>query len=236
MRSLRSALAAAAVLVALGALSGRLPAFALRPDIVVSAAISLAVIAWLVAALYPTRRLGHRLLLVAAVALPLGAVLTWAGLPPLANVAKVAGAVALGTWVAENLERVSWVVLVAAVSAVVDVVSVYGGPTRQLLEEGPRVVGYFTVALTWIGYAPSAGYTALGVSDVVFFALYFAAARRFGLRPVVSAAAMVASFLVTIAAALWWDALPALPLLSAAFLAVNADRLWRQRGAGPTEV
>ena len=42
--------------------------------------------------------------------------------------------------------------------------------------------------------------------------------------------------LVTIAAALWWDALPALPLLSAAFLAVNADRLWRQRGAGPTEV
>lgn len=236
MRSLRSALAAAAVLIVVGALSGRLPAFALRPDIVVSAAISLAVVAWFVAALYPMRRLGNRLLLVAAVALPLGAALTWVGLPPLANVAKVVGAVALGTWVAENLERVSWVVLVAAVSAVVDVVSVYGGPTRRLLEEGPRVVGYFTVTLTWIGYRPSEGYTALGVSDVVFFALYFAAARRFGLRPTASVAAMLASFLVTIVAALWWDALPALPLLSVAFLAVNADRLWRLWGAGPTEV
>jgi len=236
MRSLRSAPAAAAVLVAVGALSARLPAFALRLDILVSATISLAVVAWLVAALYPTRRLGHWLFLVAGVALPAGVVLTWVGLLPLANVAKVVGAVALGTWVAENLERVSWVVLVAAVSAVVDVVSVYGGPTRRLLEEGPRVVGYFTVALTWIGYPPSEGYTALGVSDVVFFALYFAAARRFGLRPTASAVAMLASFLVTIVAALWWDALPALPLLSAAFLAVNADRLWRLRGAGPTKV
>jgi hypothetical protein len=44
---------------------------------------------------------------------------------------------------------------------------------------------------------------------------------------------MVASFVLTIVAALWWEALPALPLLSVAFLAVNADRLWRLRGAGP---
>ncbi len=43
---------------------------------------------------------------------------------------------------------------------------------------------------------------------------------------------MVVSFLVTIAVAMWWTALPALPLLSVAFLAVNADLLWRElRGA-----
>jgi len=232
---LRSAAAAAAALIAIGALSGSLPAFALRPDIVVSAALSLATAAWLVWALYPLRTLGHRLLLVAAVGLPVSVLLTWLELLSLANVAKVVAATALGMWVAENLERASWVVLVAVVSAVVDVVSVYGGPTKVLLEEGPRVVGYFTIALTWLGYDVAEGYTALGISDVVFFSLYLAAARRFALRPLASAVAMVASFVVTIVAALYWEALPALPLLSVAFLAVNADRLWALRTGGRPE-
>ena len=44
---------------------------------------------------------------------------------------------------------------------------------------------------------------------------------------------MVASFLCTIALAMYWTALPALPLLSVAFLAVNADRIVRGvRGGG----
>ena len=235
MSRLRSAAAAAAALIAIGALSGSLPAFALRPDIVVSAALSLATAAWLVWALYPLRTLGHRLLLVAAVGLPVSVLLTWLELLSLANVAKVVAATALGMWVAENLQRASWVVLVAVVSAVVDVVSVYGGPTKVLLEEGPRVVGYFTIALTWLGYDVAEGYTALGISDVVFFSLYLTAARRFALRPLASAVAMVASFVVTIVAALYWEALPALPLLSVAFLAVNADRLWALRTGGRPE-
>jgi len=61
------------------------------------------------------------------------------------------------------------------------------------------------------------------------------AARRFGLRVGWSAVAMVVSFLATVAAAMWWTALPALPLLSVAFLAVNGDLLWTKlrRGGGP---
>ena len=226
MPRLGSAAGAAVALVAFGALSGFAPAFALRADIVLSAAVSLAVVAWLVWALYPLRVLGHRLLLVTLVGLPAGALLTWLELLPLANVAKVVAAAALGLWVAENLEHASWVVLVAVVSAAVDIVSVYAGPTKALLGEGPRVVGYFTVALTWFGYGVTEGYTALGISDIVFFSLYLGAARRFGLRAVASAVAMTASFVLTIVAALWWEALPALPLLSVAFLAVNADKLW----------
>lgn len=233
MRDLRPAFAAGALLIAVGVLSSAMPVFAWRPNVVVSAAVSLSIVAWLVAALYPLRDLGHRVLLVAAVGLPAGALLTWLELIPLANVAKVVGAAALGLWVAENLERASWVVLVAVVSAVVDIVSVYGGPTKELLEGGPQVVGYFTVALMWSGYSAAEGYTALGISDIVFLSLYLGAARRFNLRTAASAVAMVASFVVTIVAALWWEALPALPLLSVAFLAVNADLLWRLRRAGP---
>jgi hypothetical protein len=229
MPRLRAAVGAAAALLAVGYLTPVLPGFALRADIVLSAAISLAAAGWLVWSLYPLRTLGHRLLLVAVAGLLTGVLLTRLGLLPLANVAKIAGAAALGLWVAENLENASWVVLVAVVSAVVDIASVYGGPTKALLEEGPRVVGYFTVALTWFGYPPAEGYTALGISDMVFFSLYLGAARRFGLRAGCSAVAMVTSFVVTIVLALWWEALPALPLLSVAFLAVNADRLWALR-------
>ncbi len=65
------------------------------------------------------------------------------------------------------------------------------------------------------------------MSDVLFFALYLGAARRFRLRVAWSAVAMVGSFLATIALAMWWTALPALPLLSVAFLVVNADLLVR---------
>src|SRR5665647_1781453 len=119
--------------------------------------------------------------------------------------------------------------------AAVDVVSVAAGPTKAILDKGPVVVGYFTVAVTWAGYTYSEAYTGLGISDVIFLALYLGSARRFGLRRGWSAVAMVVSFLATIAAAMWWTALPALPLLSVAFLAVNGDLLWQKlrRGGGP---
>ena len=149
-------------------------------------------------------------------------------LVPLANVAKIVAAGALGIWIAEELEQLSWIVIVAAVSAAVDIVSVAVGPTKALLGKGPVVVGYFTIAVTWMGYSYDEAYTGLGISDVIFFALYLGAARRFGLRVGWSAVAMVGSFLVTIAAAMYWTALPALPLLSVAFLAVNGDLLWRR--------
>ena len=119
---------------------------------------------------------------------------------PAANVAKVVFAAALGIWIADELERLSWIVIVAAVSAAVDIVSVAAGPTKAILDKGPVVVGYFTVAVTWAGYSYAEAYTGLGVSDVLFFALYLGAARRFRLRVGWSAVAMVASFLATIAA------------------------------------
>ncbi len=146
---------------------------------------------------------------------------------PAANVAKVVFAAALGIWIADELERLSWIVVVAAVSAAVDIVSVAAGPTKAILAKGPVVVGYFTLAVTWVGYSYAEAFTGLGVSDLLFFALYLGAARRFGLRVGWSAVAMVASFLGTIALAMWWTALPALPLLSVAFLAVNADLIVR---------
>jgi hypothetical protein len=228
VKRLTTAFVAGALLVVYGYGSRLLPAPPVRTDIMVSSAVALSLMALLVWGLLPLQELGRRLLVLVAVALPLWLLLTWGGLVPLANVAKVVAAAALGLWIAGELERLSWTVVIAAVSAAVDIVSVAAGPTRVLLDRGPVVVGYFTVAITWFGYSYDEAYTGLGVSDVIFYALYLGAARRFGLRARASAVAMAASFLATIAAAMWWTALPALPLLAIAFLAVNADLLWRR--------
>jgi hypothetical protein len=224
--------AAVVVLLAWGYGSHLLPAPPVRADIMVSAAVVLSAAGALVWGMLPLARLGRRLPLVALVALPCAALFVWLGWVPVANIAKVVFAAALGIWIADELERVSWVVVVAAVSAAVDIVSVAAGPTKAILEKGPVVVGWFTVAVTWMGYSFAEAFTGLGVSDVLFFALYLAAARRFRLRAAWSAVAMVTSFLATIALAMWWTALPALPLLSVAFLAVNADLLVARIGSG----
>ena len=228
MKRLTPAFVAGALLVLYGFLSRLLPDFAVRADIMVSSAIVLGLMAMLVWGLLPLQVLGRRLPLLTVAALPLAVLFVWLGWIPLANVAKIVAAAALGMWIATELEKLSWIVIVAAVSAVIDIASVAAGPTKVLIDKGPVVVGYFTIGVTWFGYTYAEAFTGLGVSDVIFFALYLATAQRFGLRVGWSAVAMVASFLATIALAMWWTALPALPLLSVAFLAVNADRLLAQ--------
>jgi hypothetical protein len=78
----------------------------------------------------------------------------------------------------------------------------------------------------------------LGLPDILFFALFLAASVRFGLRPGLTWLAMTASFGATIAIAVARDlgGLPALPLLSLAFLAPNADLLWRRMRGRPVDV
>jgi hypothetical protein len=229
----RLALAGSAgvLLVVWGFASRLLPALPDSLNVMISSAISLTLMGAIVWGLVPLAALGRRLLLIVAVALPLAMLLVWLGAVPFANLAKIVAAAAFGLWIAAEIERVSWIIVVAVVSAVTDIVSVAIGPTRKILDDGPLLIGYFAVIMTWFGYAWSEAHSAIGMSDVIFFALYLGAARSFGLRERLSAVVMIASFLVTLAVAMWWTALPALPLLSLSFLAVNADLMWR--GARP---
>jgi hypothetical protein len=224
------AAAAAGLFAAFTQLSFLLPEVTTTAAAVASSALAVAL-----AALLPwelSRLLDRRRLLLAL--LPSGLALAVAcsltGWAPGANIGKVLFATAAGLLLAAALERLSWVVLIAAVVTVVDVLSVYLGPTKVLIDQGPRVIGAFTVALAWFGYRPDEAYTALGVADFIFFALYLGAARRFGLRAGWTALAMTLSFAASIAAGFWLAAVPALPLLSAAAVLVNADLRWRRRG------
>ena len=78
----------------------------------------------------------------------------------------------------------------------------------------------------------------LGLPDLLFFALFLAAAMRFGLRVGWTWLAMTVSFGATMAIAVWLDlgGLPALPGLSIAFFAVNADLIWRYLRAHPLSI
>jgi hypothetical protein len=168
--------------------------------------------------------------------LALGA-LAWAfnaaGWHALENFAKLLGVTLVGFWFLSYFETVAWVVLVAAIIPIVDSYSVARGPTKVVLEHHEQVFTNLSIAFPIPGENAAAN---LGLPDVLFFALFLAAAARFLLRPGWTWVAMVASFGATIALAVSdvlerifnLGGLPALPLLSLAFLIVNADLLWRQ--------
>lgn len=165
----------------------------------------------------------------------LAAVLDTAGLDVVANFSKLAALTALGFWFLSFFDRLSWVVLVAAVIPFVDSISVWRGPTKEIVTRRPDVFD----ALSFAFPVPDTGSFNLGLPDLLFFAVFLASAARWRLRVGLTWLVMVASFGVTLTLTLTIDpfdigGLPALPLLSVGFLAANADLLWRDlRGRDP---
>jgi hypothetical protein len=176
--------------------------------------------------LLPTR-LARRLLPAALTLAVLTVLLHVAGWTTLENLTKLCAVTLLGFWFLGYFEAVSWVVLVALIIPWVDAFSVFShrGPTHKIVENHPYALSVLSYALPIPGENDAAY---LGVPDLLFFALFLAAAARFGLRVGWTWVGLVASFGVTIALAveLGLAGLPALPLLSLGFLAPNADLLW----------
>ena len=147
----------------------------------------------------------------------------------LGHFAPLAAGTLLAFWFLDFFEELSWVVIVACVIPVVDAISVWRGPTRHIVEERPEVFG----ALSFAFPVPGEGAFQLGLPDLLFFAIFLGAAARWSLRLLATWVCLVASFGLTMAAAIYVDpfgigGLPALPLLCIAFLAPNADLIWRR--------
>jgi len=142
------------------------------------------------------------------------------------NFAKLWAAILAGWAFIRLFEELSWVVLVAVVIPLVDIISVYHGPTKAITSHHFEV--YTAVAIAFVAPGGAAAY--LGPPDVLFFALFLAAAERFGLRVAWTWVSMASMYGVTVIIATAADVrgLPALPFLSVGFLAPNADILWRQ--------
>jgi hypothetical protein len=172
-------------------------------------------------------------LLPLAAVLALLAVLAELGdLEVLANVAKLAAVTFFAFWFLNLFEELFLLVIVAFVVPFVDAYSVFRGPTGNIVEHHSNVFEYFSL---YFALPHELDDPRLGLPDLLFFALYLAAAVRFGLRPAWTWLGMVAALGATIAITVWADVagLPALPALSIGFLLPNADLIWTQlRGRG----
>ena len=163
----------------------------------------------------------------ALVAAGLAVVFSLADLEIAANLAKLAAATLVGWWFLSFFEEAWWVVLVALLIIPVDLVSVARGPTKEITENQPQVFDALSIFFRLPGEQATSN---LGLPDVLFFALFLGAAARFQLRPGATWVAMTLSFGGTLALAIALDqaGVAALPLLSAAFVLVNGDLLWRR--------
>lgn len=214
-----------AALALWSAVADRLPGIGDRWDVALVAMVvfpATFLVVWLLLPLADSGRLLAGVVATGAVAL----VLHVAGLDALLNVAKLLALALFGFWFVRMLEAVTWVVLVAAVIPWVDVASVYRGPTRVVVEEQPGLFERIAVAFPVPG---DDGAARLGPPDVIFFALFLAAAARFELRVAATWIGMTTALSATLVATYAFDlnGLPALPAISLGFLLPNADLLWR---------
>jgi len=223
--------AVATTLVAWDAGAGVLPDGGRWPDVLVVALVLLPLtfaVPWIALPAAAARGI----LPMAAALVVLALLLDLAGMGSLFNVAKVLALTALGFWFMRLFEALSWVVLVAVIIPWVDALSVWRGPTDYVVSEQPSLFDRVSIAFRLPGEEGSAN---IGPPDILFFALFLAAADRFGLRVRWTWLSMVGLLALTLAGTTVFeiDGLPALPAIAIGFLAPNADliwRAWRQRG------
>ena len=171
----------------------------------------------------------------ALVALAVGAKL--AELDVLFNLTKLFALVLLGFWFLSYFENVAWAALVAAIIPWVDIWSVFFGPTGKITSDHESIFEHVSIAFRVPGGNGTAN---LGPPDILFFALFVAAARRFGLRTGWTWFAMSGLVACTLFLSVKVDrGLPALPAIAFGFLLANADLLWhalRRRGRAPVHI
>ena len=215
-----------AVVAAYSALAGHLWRAGLWPQIAFLALVVLPMTLTLPYLALPAAR-SRGLLLVAIALGVLAVVLRTAGLGVAFDLAKLGAFTAVGFWFLSYFEALSWVVLVAVIVPWVDAVSVWRGPTDYIVSEKPGLFQDLAVGFRVPG---EEGAAQLGPPDILFFALFLAAAVRFGLRPFWTWLTMTALLGATLALAAGFDinGLPALPALCLGFLLPNADLLWRE--------
>lgn len=160
-----------------------------------------------------------------SVALGVLAVLaTLAHLEVLANFGKLAAVTFFAFWFLRFFEELVLLVIVALVIPWVDAYSVFRGPTGHIVSKHPHVFTNLSFAFP----LPDGQTARLGLPDLLFFALFLAAAYRFRLRVGWTWLGMVAFLGGTVALAQWTtlSGLPALPAISLGFLLPNVDLLW----------
>jgi hypothetical protein len=218
-----------ALLVAYSAGAKHLPELASEHlDVVFYALVVLPAFAAAIWLALPLAGVGTKTLVVLAGATGAFAIaLALLGVDSAANVAKLACYALAGFAFLSLFEELWWITLVAVLVPWVDVWSVAAGPTEYVVEERPGLFENVAIAFPSPGEAVIVN---IGPPDILFFALFLAAAARFDLRVAGTWVGMTACLAVTLALVWWWDdvaGLPALPAVCLGFLVPNGDLLWQ---------
>ncbi len=170
--------------------------------------------------------LRHKLLLLILASLAVIIASIAADMGALEAITKVIFATSAGLWISLMLTSITQVVLIASLIIVVDFYSVFLGPTKKIVESGSAWIDYLTIHLPVFG-APAV--SQIGISDIIFFALFVGVTISYGLRRVITACAMTLSFVATMVLGVSFElGVPALPLLAISFMLANADIIFRR--------
>ena len=215
-----------AALIAWNAWAGVLPNVGLWPDVLIAAFIVLPVtfaVPWLALPIAPSRVVA----LLAVVFITLAVLFSIDGVGALFNVTKLLALTMIGYLFVQAFEALSWVVLIALIIPWVDALSVWRGPTNYVVSEKPSLFERISIEFRLPGETGSAN---IGPPDILFFALFLAAAARFELRVAWTWLGMVGLLALTLILTTVFDisGLPALPAIAFGFLLPNADLLWRK--------
>ena len=149
----------------------------------------------------------------------------------LVTLSIIAGGFGLGSLIARMVESPRYIMPMGLVASLVDVWSVFSGPTKSIMESENReyVLRHAFVTQPALGerIQPIAG-----AADLVFVALFVCIASRLGLRVGRSMLGMFAGLAIGLAAAMLVGGLPGLPFIAGGFIAAN----WREVQPGKGEL
>ena len=136
--------------------------------------------------------------------------------------AQLGLACGIGLWIGEGIDEASHLIPVAIVATVADIWSVSAGATAQIVVSS--AINYFLLRFP----VPGSGAIPylIGLTDFLFFAIFYQAARRFELGARKNAIILGCSFVPAIGGALFFQTgLPVLPFMAVFFVAGNFSKL-----------
>ena len=128
----------------------------------------------------------------------------------------------IGIWIGEGIDKISHLIPLALVAGLADIWSVFAGATSVIIVSS--TIHYFFLRLPVFGmkYIPPL----IGLTDYLFFAIFFQAVIRFKLPIVKNLILLALSFPVTSWLALYCGiGLPVLPFMGALFVLGNIKNL-----------
>lgn len=152
--------------------------------------------------------------------------------PPLGifllGLAQLSLAAGLGLWIGNGIDELSHLIPVALVATLADAWSVSAGATAMIVQSSH--IHYFLLRFPLAAGGAPALPMLIGLTDFLFFGIFFRAAVRFGLGSGRNLLLLGSSFLVAVGGAiLFKTGLPVLPFMAVFFLAGNWSKLHVKR-------